>query len=156
MPSVEVKGFLTDDEYKTLYSLAPVVCVDLLLVAGDKFLLGKRINKPAQGEWFFPGGRVFKGETLNEALVRQGKKELGIDISHAKSEIVDVEEHLFDDAHLGGSIHNVAILYKVILGANAELNIDSAQHEKVMWFSRIDNTWHPYVKSALIKAGYSE
>lgn len=51
--------------YKTFHQLMPIACVDLVIKSDYGILLGKRRNKPAQGKWWFMGGRVLKGETLN-------------------------------------------------------------------------------------------
>ena len=57
----------------------PLVSVDLVLVRdGREVLLGLRTNRPAQGSWFVPGGRVLKNEKRADALARVAARELGI------------------------------------------------------------------------------
>mgnify|MGYP001626338673 FL=1 len=59
--------------------------MDLKVVAGflkkgDRFLLVRRpLNKRRGGLWEFPGGKVEDGETLEEAIKRELKEELGIE-----------------------------------------------------------------------------
>ncbi len=56
----------------------PMIAIDLILQRRDgRVLLGLRSNRPAQGFWFVPGGRVLKGERLADALVRIVQRELG-------------------------------------------------------------------------------
>ena len=48
----------------------------------------KRNNPPVKDHWWFPGGRIRKGETLQEALVREVKEETGLQVT--ESELVNV------------------------------------------------------------------
>ncbi|PSP47656.1 ADP-ribose pyrophosphatase, partial [Halobacteriales archaeon QH_1_68_42] len=40
----------------------PQVCVEVLLERDGRLLVARRTNEPARGEWFWPGGRLYKGE----------------------------------------------------------------------------------------------
>lgn len=47
----------------------------------DEFFLTKRLNEAHQGgKWEFPGGKVEQGETVYEALYRELKEEVAIEI----------------------------------------------------------------------------
>ena len=47
-----------------------------------KFLLGSRPEgKPYAGYWEFPGGKLEKGESVHEALVRELREELDLTIT---------------------------------------------------------------------------
>lgn len=57
----------------------PIPCVDLIVTnAKNEFLMLKRVNEPAKGEWWFPGGRVHFGESRVEAAKRKLKEECGL------------------------------------------------------------------------------
>ena len=58
-----------------------VVCG--ILIWNDKVLIGKRklTNPNHPGKWEFPGGKMEKGETIDETIIREFKEELDIDIS---------------------------------------------------------------------------
>jgi len=44
---------LDDYTFKTVIDSTPLVSIDILLKKDNKILLGKRLNKPAQGYFFF-------------------------------------------------------------------------------------------------------
>lgn len=53
--------FLRQEDFATVVRSTPLVSLDLIVEnAQGEFLLGKRLNRPAQGFWFVPGGRVQK------------------------------------------------------------------------------------------------
>lgn len=57
----------------------PEVAVGAVAVADDALLLVRRSQAPAFGLWSVPGGRVERGETLAEAVVREVAEETGIE-----------------------------------------------------------------------------
>ena len=48
----------------------PIVCVDAIVVKGGKVLLIQRLTEPVKNELWFPGGRLRKSETFEDAAVR--------------------------------------------------------------------------------------
>jgi 8-oxo-dGTP diphosphatase len=66
---------------KRLYPDQPIVGVGVVILKGDKILLGKRLNEPAKGKWSIPGGAVELGETIEQAVIREAKEETCLDVS---------------------------------------------------------------------------
>lgn len=52
------------------------------------FLVGQRNDGPYDGKWEFPGGKVEKNETYEEAIIREIREELSLE--------VQVKKHLFN------------------------------------------------------------
>ncbi len=63
---------------------SPILAVDGLLVKGDKVLLVRRNIEPFQGCWVLPGGHVRYGEKVEEAIKREMKEELGLEVKVRK------------------------------------------------------------------------
>lgn len=63
-----------------LFYLNPAPCVGAVIIKDKKILLGKRKKKPYKGCWDIPGGFMEPGEKPQEALKREIKEELGIEI----------------------------------------------------------------------------
>ena len=54
--------------------------VRAIIKKGNKVLTIKRIKSDCT-YWVIPGGGVEQGETIEQALVREGKEELGVDLA---------------------------------------------------------------------------
>lgn len=78
-------AWIASDDWRTIVANMPIVSVDLLVRYEDGVLFGKRTNKPAQGYWFPPGGRVRKGETRRDAVNRVAREELGLEVDIVES-----------------------------------------------------------------------
>ncbi len=111
--------------------LAPLVSLDLVLWdARGRVLLGRRLNAPARGTWFVPGGCVRKGEPLADALARVSQAELGRALRPQDVTLLGVYEHLYEDNALGlpgCGTHYVVLACEAHLG-DGEVRVDATQH----------------------------
>lgn len=90
-----------------LYPPRPIVGVGGLIFDGERVLLGLRGKEPGKGKWSIPGGAVRVGETLEEALKREIREEVGIDVEIER--IVAVLDRIIKD-----DIGNVAYHYVLV------------------------------------------
>jgi colanic acid biosynthesis protein WcaH len=79
------KDFLRKEQidqplYKQIVQTMPVLCVDIVIIQDSKILVVKRRNNPLKGVYFTPGGRIYRGETIEEAVRRKAKEELNIEL----------------------------------------------------------------------------
>ncbi len=139
---------LDDVTFKTVVDSTPLISIDILLKKDGKVLLGKRVNKPAQGYFFSTGGRINKNETIDSAMVRIVKNELNIELKFMP-EFIGVFEHFYDDSmYEDVSTHYVNIAYEYQVEEIPDL--PTGQHNKYQWFT-IDELLeskqvHKYVK----------
>jgi ADP-ribose pyrophosphatase YjhB (NUDIX family) len=75
----------------------PIASVEAVIVMDKSLLFLKRKNQPAMGQWWFAGGRIRKGESLEEALHREVKEELGLEISTYK--LINAYSRVFPERH---------------------------------------------------------
>lgn len=131
----EPKGLLSAKDFCRVIDHAPLVSIDLIVMQQGKVLLGKRTNRPAQGYWFVPGGRVRKNETLNIAFNRLSLEELGIQLDKENANFLGVHEHFYDDGVFGAtpSTHYIALAFTLELTKNS-VSLSQDQHSDVLWW----------------------
>lgn len=59
---------------------APLLTVDVVIELEGGVVLIKRKNEPFKGKWAIPGGFVERGETVEQAALREAKEETGLKV----------------------------------------------------------------------------
>lgn len=143
---------LNHDEFRQVVQNAPLFAIDLVILNGKhEILLGLRKNPPAQGYWFVPGGRVFKGESLDDGFLRVAEAELDQKIQRTESTLLGLYEHFYNDSIFGLSIstHYINATHLVRV-ANMDTELPIGQHEVYRWVSldslNADPSIHQYSK----------
>ncbi len=99
---------IPEQTYKEILKVMPVCCVDLVITHDNKFLLLKRGKQPAKGQWWLPGGRLHKNETIRHAALRKARQETGLDCEFIKE--LGINEGIFDDGPFGFGVHTVGVV----------------------------------------------
>lgn len=144
--------WIPDEEWATIVENVPIVSVDLVVECPEGIVLGKRANEPAKGEWFVPGGRVRKGERLEETVHRIAQEELNIDIEIQES--LGTFQHFYETSEVGREKHYVAHGFHVWT-ETADFDLDE-QHADVDVFEIVPSNLHKYVQMYLDEAGWSK
>lgn len=130
--------FLDKETFSTVINSTPLVSIDLVVVnQNGQVLLGQRLNRPAQGYWFVPGGRILKNELLAIAFQRLTLNELGTQFNIEQAQLLGPYTHLYDDYVFGIEIntHYVAIAYQLSVNS-VDLNLPlDEQHDNYKWLS---------------------
>lgn len=67
------------DKYAKILKVLPILCVDIIIRnSRGEYLLVKRVNEPKKDKWWVIGGRVLKGESLEDAVVRKVREETSL------------------------------------------------------------------------------
>jgi len=148
---------LNQENFSNVIQHTPLVSIDLIIENREgHVLLGKRINEPACGYWFVPGGRIFKEESLDDAFLRTTSSELGISIDRKKAKFYGLYEHFYSNNVFNDdfSTHYIVLAHQIKID---ELPLVNQQHSEYKWFSIqeiLENeSVHLYTKDYFTKRG---
>lgn len=141
----------------------PQVSIDLIITNEHQgILLGKRLNRPAQGYWFVPGGRIKKNESIASAIMRISSAETGMSLQREAGRLMGVYDHFYDDNFLeepGITTHYVAIAFRFLINNPPYIQGDD-QHDEFRWWSIPDllqcDDVHQNTKAYFIELGEYE
>lgn len=129
---------LSTQDFLTVVRLAPLVSLDLVVInPRGEVLVGLRTNRPAEGYWFVPGGRIQKDERLDAAFRRLTGEELGHPIGLADASALGVYEHLYEDNFAGVEgfgTHYVVLGYTLALD-HIPAALPRTQHRDYLWLT---------------------
>ena len=147
---------LNADDFKKIVNCTPLIALDFILKnSKEEYFLGKRINSPARGFYFVPGGRILKSESLESAVQRLTQGELGIPLAPSTFKLKGIYEHLYEDSFFGPQIstHYIVIALESIVVLDG-VGLDVTQHSSVKKFTRNElmasDEVHPYTKNYFI------
>ncbi len=112
-----------------------VKVVAAIILDGDKVFATQRGYGEFKGGWEFPGGKIEEGETPKEALKREIKEELSIDIRIG--DLLDTIEYDYPTFHL-----SMECFWTEIVSGYPELK----EHDAAKWLnkSQLDSVdWLP-------------
>jgi colanic acid biosynthesis protein WcaH len=126
------------------------VSVDLILInPSGRVGLGLRRNEPAKGYFYFPGGRIFKGERIEQTCGRVLQDELGVMRDPVPMTICGVNNWFFKANFAGApgvSTHYVALAVKVsVTDDEIDQKAVQSQHKQFAWFTRAEIMANPQV-----------
>ena len=146
-------ALISKEDFQNVVRLTPLVSMDFLIRNKEgKMLVGRRLNEPAKGYWFFPGGRITKNETRSVAFTRLTRVELGVEYDITEAKLIGVFDHIYEknvfeidgygkqkkhkqkDFSLVIGTHYVAIGYEFKL-KEGNTKFPDSQHNEYLWMS---------------------
>lgn len=135
----------------------PLISIDLVVCApNDKVLLGKRVNRPAKGYWFVPGGRILKNEPVKLTFNRLLSVELALGPKDIKTRPLGVFQHFYPDNYSGDKFgtHYVVLAYEISVQV-MPCSLPHIQHSEYEWFEKDEllqsHVVHEYTKWYFMK-----
>lgn len=149
------KKYIEQNIYKKFLQNLPLCCVDVVVKNNKRFLLVKRRQLPLKNEWWFPGGRLFLGESLISAAKRKLREELGIKkIKSIKS--LGTEGTKFKKGRFNLPLHSVSTVFLAEIDHLQAKNIklDLVNHLDYKWLTTVPRGSSPYLKKFLKMSGF--
>ena len=104
----------------------------VILNDNNEILLLQRNKAPEAGNWSVPGGAVEFGETMENALKRELREELGIEIEIIKP--LTFTDHI----PAPKSTHWVVATFLAKVTSGEVINKEPEKHQQLAWFSPTD------------------
>lgn len=148
---IERKSLCPQEHYAQSVNHLPICCVDVFVFnrRTQQYFMVLRKQKPAQGTWWYLGGRLFKGESFFDCAVRKAKDEAGLTIT-AVAEL-GVYATIFPDSEWGCQTHTVNIGVLALYEEGTDITLDT-NHEQSTWVSMAVVPKNPYLASLYDKA----
>lgn len=125
-----MKKPITPAMFRIILAVIPIAAVNIIIIKDDRILLERRLNEPAKGYWFTPGGIILKGETVVEAAIRVCREETGLTVELDR--LLGVFDEYYDKGYFTENIQAVLICY-VASPLSGELKTDW-QSDDIQWF----------------------
>lgn len=128
------------------------VAVHLIIIRDNKILLLKRFNTGVfDGYWCMPTGKIEEGESPLQAIIREAKEEVGLDINPSLATIVTANvPNIFDSSSKYKDINFFFICNNF---ENEPINMEPDKHDQMQWFD-IDKLPNPMVDA--VKQGIKQ
>ena len=121
-----------DCDFVYYHNMAAAVMV--IIESDGKYLFTVRNNEPAKGKLDFPGGFVDPGETAKDAVIRELKEELDLDLKKEDLEMIDSEANDYEYKNI--PYRTLDIIFKTKLPKDTELTIEDSEIQEFMWLSK--------------------
>jgi len=133
------KDWIEEKLYLKIREVMPIPTVDAIATHKGKFLLMLRNKAPVKGFWWVPGGRIRRGESLEEAVLRELREETGLEGRIIRR--VGVINQIFPE------IHTISVFFHIeVEDEKVQLN---EEHSAYKWFSKLPKDAHPYLKTMI-------
>lgn len=141
--------FLSEKEFKKSFELAPRVAINIFLKNKEgEILLANRSYGDFLGEWYYPGGFLYKDETFKGCFERISNRELGETLKFKNARFKGIFENLNKDSRG----HILDMIYEIKLNEREIKKLNTL--EKTTFFKTLPKNIYAGHKPVLNALGY--
>jgi ADP-ribose pyrophosphatase YjhB (NUDIX family) len=134
-------SFIPGSIYRTVLDHLPIISLEAMIMKDGKILLLRRNNPPVQGQWWFPGGRLRKGESFEAALRREVKEETGLAIKPVK--FIGVYNRVFPERH------DVTLAFLCKIENKSTVVMLNDEHSEYQFFKELPSPLNPFIMEVI-------
>ncbi|MGI9526504.1 MAG: NUDIX domain-containing protein [Weeksellaceae bacterium] len=108
--------------------------VMVIVRRGDEILFTVRNNNPGKGMLDFPGGFVDPKESAQEAVIRELKEELNLDLNESQLRLLDTEPNDYEYRDI--LYRTLDIIFELELDPGITLQLDESEIQEVKWLQK--------------------
>lgn len=139
--------FIPNEDFIKIHKNSILVCADILIKYKDRFLLVKRDNVPALGEYWVIGGRIQRGMSTEEGVKIKVKAECNLDLKNLKLLNISRSFWKTDPFNHGKGTDTIQFMY--IAEGIGEIKLDKLHSKPIIVnfeiYKKIKHTLHPYI-----------
>jgi colanic acid biosynthesis protein WcaH len=123
-------SLIPSEKYAEIIEVLPILCVDIFIQnPRGEYLLIKRANEPKKDKWWPIGGRVYKGETLEEAAIRKIKDETALQVKAVRP--IGYFEIITNETPFGLPFpyHAVGVVFSALIDDHQQIKLDDQSTE---------------------------
>lgn len=149
-------AWFSNKDFLNLVEKIPIISIDLCIIHKNSILLGMRNNEPAKNYYFTPGGRIYKNESIAEAIKRIANDELGFNnIKRYQPVLMGAWDHFYKNSRYSSKIstHYVNLPHYFFIDEIQKKSLKlpkghDGQHYEWIWspLKKDNKNIHPYVK----------
>lgn len=102
-----------------------------IIEKSGKVLIQKRNHEPYYDHWCCPGGHIDIGETPKQAIIREVKEEVGLDVNPRFL-------HYYNEYDKSHDWHAVALLFHATIDNSQEINFCKKEVKQTKWVDKSD------------------
>jgi NAD+ diphosphatase len=114
----------------------PVASAFVFIEYDNKFLFLKRNYDPAKGTWSVPGGFVDYDETAEEALIREVREEIGVELKDPELVYIGSFHQNYGDQN---GTRNLGIAFYLKIDQPLVIDLDTDENSEFTWFAPEDD-----------------